>query len=198
MATTIDAILLAAGNSSRMGRPKQQLEVEGLPLLVRTIRVLKNSGTLRDVVVVTGAGTDSLTPLINSEQVSVIANVHWSSGMGSSLKKGLEYLMRQIPVADGVLVSVCDQPFLTEEIIRVISRDAATHQLIACDYGETLGPPSFFSREFFSELMDLPDDSGARIMFNRHSKRLIKVPFPEGAIDLDTPEDYVRYLNRLS
>ncbi|MFM7329244.1 MAG: NTP transferase domain-containing protein [Bacteroidota bacterium] len=196
MSATIDAILLAAGNSSRMGRPKQALPVEGLPLLVRTIRVLKNSGSLRNIVVVTGAGAESLTPLIAEEALSVIENNQWSSGMGSSLKSGLDFLLRQTPVADGVLVSVCDQPFLSVDVIRAIANHAAMHPLIASNYGEVLGPPSFFGREFFMELMELPDEGGARTLFNRYPHRVTKVPFPDGAIDLDTPEDYERYLNR--
>lgn len=198
MTTTVDAILLAAGNSSRMGRPKQALAVEGLPLLVRTIRILKNAGTLRNIVVVTGAGAESLSHLIDAEEVAVIVNDDWTSGMGSSLKKGLEYLMGQFPVAGGVLVSVCDQPFLSVEVIRAITECAATQSLIASDYGGTLGPPSFFGKEFFKELMDLPDDGGARILFNRHPHRVTTVPFAQGAIDLDTPEDYEQYLNRTS
>ena len=179
-----------------MGRPKQTLEVEGSPLLIRTIRVLKDLGTLRNLVVVTGAGAGSLIPLITPEAVSVVINEEWSAGMGSSLKKGLEFLMRNSPVAEGVLVSVCDQPCLSVDVIRAIAGHAGKNELIASDYGEVLGPPAYFGMEYFTELMNLPDAGGARVLFDRHPQRLTTIPFPEGAIDLDTPEDYEQYLNR--
>lgn len=196
MATPVDAILLAAGNSSRMGSPKQLLPVEGTALLVRTIRTLSSSGVLRNILVVLGAHAPELEGLVLQEGASVIVNDQWSRGMGSSLKLGVAHLMRQTVLPCGLLISVCDQPFLTAEVIRAVAIKADEHSIIASDYGGSLGPPSCFGSSFFSALLTLPDDAGARMLFNRYPEKLIKVSFPEGATDLDTPEDYNRYLQR--
>lgn len=196
MAAIVDAILLAAGNSSRMGRPKQLLPVEGTPLLVRTVRTLTGSGMLRKILVILGAHAPELEALVLQEGAEVIVNERWSKGMGASLKMGVAHLMKETVLPSGVLISVCDQPFLTKEVIRSVAGKTDEHSIIASDYGGSLGPPSCFGSSFYSALLTLPDDAGARMLFNRYPEKLIKVPFPEGATDLDTPEDYNRYLQR--
>jgi molybdenum cofactor cytidylyltransferase len=94
------------------------------------------------------------------------------------------------------VLAVCDQPLLTA---RVIDQLVYTHRkleksIVASDYADTFGIPTLFSRELFPELLALSGGDGAKSVIERHLDEVISVPFAGGAIDLDTPEDYAKFL----
>lgn len=189
----IDAVLLAAGESRRMGKSKQMLEVDGMPLLLRTVRILHEADVIRKLIIVLGANAEQHLDVLSQEEVQIVVNHQWQAGMGTSLHTGLEQLSTDDPPS-GVLLSVCDQPLLTVSVIRNLARAMDPGKIAAAEYAPGLiGTPAVFSIYFLNELKSVPAEGGARQLFSRYSNKVIPVPFAEGSMDLDTPEDYARY-----
>lgn len=186
---TIGCILLAAGNSSRLGQSKQQLPIDGQPLLVRSVEVLLHAGLGR-VVVVLGADAYANRKLLTSLPVEIVNNKDWAKGMGNSLKAGLRQL-QQGSVPEAIILSVCDQPYLSTTVIISLIEHFQLHECdyVASAYGDTLGPPALFGPAFYDRLGQLPDAAGAKKLFDGSGEA---VDFPEGIIDIDTPDDYLK------
>ncbi|HEU5147692.1 MAG TPA: nucleotidyltransferase family protein [Chryseosolibacter sp.] len=190
----IGAIILAAGASTRMGTSKQMLQVNGEYLLTRTIKTVEGA-SIDNIVVVLGA-RDALHRTIINAQVHVVTNEAWAAGMGSSIKSGLQSLLSEHPDLDAVIILVCDQPMLTSEIIAgIISTFHTTRKpIVASGYSDSAGVPALFARSYFDKLNELPDDQGAKKVILQNSADVVVVPFPGGAIDLDTMEDYQKFV----
>ena len=105
------AIVLAAGASSRMGSPKQLLEIDGVPLVVRTVETLL-SAPVWPVVVVLGANAAPLRPLLARYPVLLTDNAAWPEGMASSIRAGITTLRQFSRDLTGAVITVCDQPAL--------------------------------------------------------------------------------------
>lgn len=187
----IGAIVLAAGGSSRLGTPKQLLTFRGETLMRRAAKAALESVCDR-VVVVVGNHAQQMRQEINDLPVLVVENENWRSGISSSIRAGLE----QISSPDGVVITLCDQPFMTAAVLNeLISTHRKTHRaIVASTYGTTRGVPAFFARELFNELASLTKDEGARRIIASHPEKLATVEFPQGAIDIDTPEDHARLI----
>ena len=186
-------VILAAGESSRMGEPKQLLAFHGRTLLQHAIATSLELGA-EPVVAVLGANAEQIRAQIDEHGVQVVENLYWYEGMGSSLRSGLRALLAAHPETDGVIFLPCDQPLLTTATLREL---ITTHEhtgmgIVASEYDGTLGTPAFFARSFFPELLALDGTAGARQIIWRHGARTIGVPFPGGAMDMDTPADYAR------
>ena len=191
MPENIGIILLAAGSSSRMGQSKQLLELNGKPLLRNTANVALASD-IKKIIVVLGAFEKEHRKLVQDLPVNIVYNSRWEKGMGSSLKAGLNYLLRGDPKLSGVVILVCDQPLLQASHIKnLIALHVKTKKpIVASQYAKTLGVPAFFEKKYFSELLNLDDTHGAKKVIQQHPEDLSSMNFPEGEIDLDTPEDY--------
>jgi molybdenum cofactor cytidylyltransferase len=185
-----------------MGRPKQALAVaqrdlggEGESMLRHAVRAAVESAA-RPVVVVLGANADTLTSDIADLPVHAIGHSGWERGIGSSIKVGLECLTALAPATDGIILSVCDQPHLSAAVLSRLGRAyrGSDALIVASAYSGIAGVPALFDRAVFSELQALRDHEGARALIERDDERLVTVPFPLGAIDLDTPESYEDYL----
>jgi molybdenum cofactor cytidylyltransferase len=144
------------------------------------------------VVVVLGANADILIKEINETKVTVVENGEWQEGMASSIRAGLNSLIKKSPSADAVILMVCDQPFVSASILNdLISTQQKTGKpIVACNYGEAIGPPALFHQSLFDELIQLEGDVGARKIILQHSGEVATVYFPEGKIDIDTEADY--------
>jgi len=190
-------LILAAGSSTRMGKSKQLLEINGQPLLRHTVNLALACGT-GDVIVVLGSGEQVHTDLVKELPVHTVINHYWKSGIGSSIKTGLHYLVREVPEAKGIIILVCDQPELTSDhlasLVETFLRTGKS--IIASKYDGTAGVPALFSRAFFSNLLIIADDHGAKKLIEQFPDQVITVDFPGGAMDLDTPDDYKRYLEQ--
>lgn len=189
-----DALLLAAGSSSRMGSPKQLLPIGETPLLIQTTRIIRSCPNIRNIFVILGANSDLLKSALVNEPVQTIISDHWQNGMGASLKSGLAAIKTTNPPPEQIIITVCDQPHLNKEILNQLMTSGQPDKISVSDYGNEIGTPALFDFNFFDELNSVPDDSGARRLFSVHKDKLTKVPFPEGSIDLDTPEDYEKFL----
>ncbi len=191
--TNVSLILLAAGSSSRMGQSKQLLKIGDGSLLAHSVAIAIAS-TLRTVVVL-GANEEEHRKAIAHLPVDIISNVDWKKGMGGSLKAGLKYLLNRAPLTEAVLVMVCDQPLLTTAHLEKLRTKYETSfkPIITSYYSGTPGVPALFHNSLFSEIMDLPDDQGAKQIFQRHTNDMLTIDFPQGALDLDTPDDYKNF-----
>ncbi len=186
-------VILAAGESSRMGGPKQLLAYRGTTLLNHTIATARALGDAL-VAVVLGARVAEIRAQLEAPDALVVENPAWPAGMGGSLRCGLHALLDAQPEMDGAIFLPCDQPLLTADTLRkLIATHARTGAaIVASEYDGTLGTPAFFAREFFLELLTLDGAVGARQIIWTHRARAVGEPFPEGAMDLDTPADYAR------
>lgn len=195
---TIGVIVLAAGSSSRLGRPKQTLLYGGKTLLARAIETALevNCGP---VVVVTGANRDIVEPVAAAYPVQIAFNADWIAGMNISIRAGLDALTAANETLSSVIVATCDQPFLSAELLRELIRvhEESGKPIIASDYAGTQGVPALFDASLFPELRTLPDGAGAgRLIAAYGPERTAVVLFPDGAADVDTPEDFARLVLR--
>jgi len=193
----IAIILLAAGPSSRMGQSKQQLLIEGKSLLVYSAEIAIKSDVGK-VIVVLGSEEIAHREILNKLKVEIISNSRWQTGMGSSLKAGLNHVIKNNPKTDAVIVMVCDQPLLnSDHIDSLIKKYTTTHALlVTSSYSNTTGVPALFNHKLFDEILNLNDDQGAKKVIQKHQAET--VDFPDGNIDLDTPEDYKTFLQKHS
>lgn len=180
-------IVLAAGEAKRFGSPKQLVRINGRPLLHAVIgRGVAVGG--HAVIVVLGAYAAELAPLLRHTPATVVINRQWQEGMGSSLRTGIAALPG---TAEAALILLADQASVTAEDLKrlVGSWRRQPTQIVAAQYGSTVGAPAIFPRWCFSELGGLRGDQGARVLLRRHADRLVRVPMASAAVDIDTPED---------
>jgi molybdenum cofactor cytidylyltransferase len=187
----IGLIILAAGASARFGRPKQLLSFKGETLLRRIARESLSS-VCRPVVVILGAEVDQSTDEIKDLNLHIIENPDWEEGMGSSIRSGVKKLLEIKDSTNGVLLAVCDQPFVTSRVInKLVKTFQKTEALIvASAYQETLGVPALFGKKLFPRLLELKGSGGAKQIINQFAAETIGISFPAGAIDIDTPRDF--------
>lgn len=175
------ALVLAAGASRRLGRPKQLVTLAGETLVHRAARLALEAGC-HPVVVVEGA-----VPLADALAGLDVERVHcadWAKGPGASLRRGAAALAGR---ADGVVVSLVDQPWLdAADLRRLIT---APGDVAAAAYEAVLGVPARFSGAALEVLAQVPDERGAGGWLNAHAAQVTAVPMPNAARDLDTPED---------
>lgn len=191
-------ILLAAGSSSRLGQPKQLLSYQGQTLLRRAAETAVAAAAGAPVVIVTGALHEELLPELAGLPVQVVRCHNWQLGMGASLKTGLALLEKMGPALHSVLVMLCDQPFVTPDLLQqlIITHTTTGQPIVAAQYGQVRGVPVLFGAEALPLLHQIPDAAGANQLLKQHSQLVSIVPFPEGSIDVDTPEQYAALLRR--
>ncbi len=174
-----------------MDQSKQLLLIHGKPLLQKAVEELIAANT-GEVIVVLGANAESHKKIITGYPVRIVRNDHWQNGMGSSIKIGLRLIQDQIPKSEAVIISVCDQPHLTRAHIVEIAHAYLKNKksIVASAYKETLGVPILFDKSHFESLAKIHDQEGAKKILQQNLTDVASVPFPLGAIDLDTKEDY--------
>ncbi len=186
-------IILAAGNSSRLGSPKQLLEVSGQKMLTHVVHQACTSHA-DDVYVVLGSGADLLQPLLSGMDVTTIFNEGWEKGMGNSIKKGIRRIVDKN--YDVVIISVCDQPYMTSHVFNKLLSQTGNQEIIASGYSDgNYGPPTLFRKSQLPKLLQIKDAAGARSVIRNHKGELGLVAFENGEIDIDTEDDYKAYLN---
>lgn len=187
----IGIILLAAGESSRLGKPKQLLLYKGQTLLQHTLNeALTCNPEL--VVVVLGANAETLQKDVTGNKVHVAINTQWPEGMASSIRTGIKTIIEINPSACGVILLLCDQPFINADLLNdlITAHQKTSKGIVACNYGNSFGPPVFFHQSLFPELLELKGDIGARSIIQRHTDNVEAVFFPGGVFDIDTEADY--------
>lgn len=193
----IAAVVLAAGGSRRLGQPKQLLQIEGESLLHRSARFALEAGC-SPVFVVLGCEAARMAQELADLPVQVLVNEDWADGMGSSLRFGVHAALRLRPKVDALLAMVCDQPRLSAAHLRRLQAahgESGGQPITASEYRGKAGVPALFARAIFAEMLALAGDEGAREILRRDLGRVRCVSWPEGAVDVDRPEDLAE-LNR--
>ncbi len=195
MKTPLPAIVLAAGQASRMGRAKQLLRV-GDNTLLQLAAERARMATCLAPIVVTGARHELMETDLATQDVHLVHNPDWESGMGSSIAAGVQQLRYWHPAADGCLITLVDQPLITIAILdRFINAFRKSRPaIVAADYQETLGVPAIFSRTLFAELEALRTGGGAKKVIVKHRSQVLAMACPEAGLDIDTPEDWELFL----
>ncbi|MBS7229651.1 nucleotidyltransferase family protein [Flavobacterium psychroterrae] len=189
-------VILAAGNSSRLGQPKQLLSYKNSSLIQNTISeasLIQNSA----IIVVTGANHELVEKEITASKTTIIFNPDWESGMSSSISKGLSQLLHLYPEVEKCIFTVCDQPFVTTSIFEnLISEHSTTNiGIVASSYSDTLGTPVLFHKKYFNELLKLKGQEGAKKIINKFLDDTASISFEKGNIDIDTQEDYLKLIS---
>jgi molybdenum cofactor cytidylyltransferase len=192
----IGVVILAAGESKRMGVPKQILPIFGIPMLKYLVDEVLDTEA-HPVTVVVGANKTKIVPLLENIPIGIIDNPDWQKGMGSSIKMGLvgSYLITK--GFDGLIFMTSDMPFVNAEVINKLiktAREFPDKTIIASKYAGTLGIPVLYKKERFEDILDMKPEHGAKQFFNKYPDEIVPVDFDLGAIDLDTKEDYYNFL----
>jgi molybdenum cofactor cytidylyltransferase len=187
----VAAIVLAAGSSTRFGKPKQFALFQGETFIRRIVAAAIQAGCT-PVVVVTGEDSAQVTLELTGLSVSIAMNPGWSSGVGSSIRVGVQRAMDLAADLDASLLLTCDQPFVTAAVLAQLIQLRLTSgkPIIASAYAETLGIPALFDRSCFSDLLRLKGDSGAKKIILARPHDVVSFDFPAGASDIDTAADY--------
>ena len=189
--SNIAGVVLAAGGSSRLGEPKQLLTFRGATLIQRAVRAAAEAGC-DPVIVVAGDTAEAIRSELGEENgIVVVENAEWRSGIGTSIRRGLEQLTRSV---EAVVLLTCDQPFVDAAIVGKLmaERERTRKAIVASSYADTLGVPALFDRSCFDALLTLPDRSGAKSLIEARRDEAASIAFEEGAVDIDTPEDFER------
>jgi molybdenum cofactor cytidylyltransferase len=187
----VAAVVLAAGGSTRFGQPKQLALFQGETFIRRIVAAAIQVGCA-PVVVVTGEDSAQVELELSGLTVSIAANPHWQSGLGSSTGVGVRHAMNLAPDLDAVVLLTCDQPFVTAPVLGQLIQLRLTSgkPIIASAYAETLGIPALFDQSCFPDLLGLKGDSGAKKIILARPHDVVSFDFPAGAIDIDTAADY--------
>lgn len=185
----VAGVVLAAGGSSRLGRPKQLVTWRDKPLVRHAVDTALAAG-LTPVAVVLGAAAEAVAAALAGAPVRKVVNPAWEAGQSTSVRAGLQAVAAE---AEAAVFLLADMPFIPPDLVRALVQ---VHR-------ETLGPivapraggrwanPVLFDRVTFDDLMALEGDRGGRALFGRY--RVREVPWEESiTFDLDTPEDLAR------
>jgi len=186
----IGAVILAAGESSRFGRPKQLVQFRGKSLVRRVVDAAKDANCSA-IVVVLGSKREQIERELKETDAIVAENKGWRRGIGSSIRVGVESAVNQAPDIEAIVLLTCDQPFVEAQTVRelIALYEKTKKAIVASSYSDTLGVPALFDQSCFAELLALDDASGAKPIILSRRERVAEFPFPEGKIDIDTAED---------
>lgn len=184
-------VILAAGNSSRLGQPKQLLQYKGATLIKHVYEVATDA-TGSQVVVVTGRYHSEISEELEHLPVHFAYNPDWEQGMGSSIKTGLDKLLELYPEITQVIISVSDQPFVSINLFLQLIESAQASDLgiVASEYNGVKGTPVLFKKKYIPLLFSLEASEGAKKILKQFDTEIVTVSFPKGEIDIDTARDY--------
>ena len=182
----IAAVILAAGASSRFGKPKPLAQFRGEALVMRAIRAATLAGCA-PVCVVTAEASELWRSELADCAAVLIPNPDWSEGIASSIRAGVQCVQK----SEAVLLMTCDQPLVDAAALRQLIdlRLTSGKPIAATAYAKTIGIPALFDRSFYSRLLCLRGDEGAKSILLAHRPEVAEYSFPDAAIDVDTPGD---------
>jgi molybdenum cofactor cytidylyltransferase len=185
----VAAVVLAAGSSTRMGRNKMLLDLDGRTVVRRAVEAAIDAGVDR-VLVVLGHEAERVEAELHGLPFTRVLNTEYAQGVGTSLHRGIAHAAED---ADAIVVILADMPFVSAAMIAaVIARYRESGApLVVSRYGEVQAPPTLYDRALFAELLAVPDEKCGKQVVRRHASAAAEVAWPEGALrDIDVAEDY--------
>jgi molybdenum cofactor cytidylyltransferase len=195
----IVAAILSAGESSRMGRPKALLPIDGVRFIEKIVTSLRST-RVGKIMVVLGHNAAEMRQRISDLQVDLVTNPDYKQGQLSSLAAAIRSIEtgNDAERVDGILVHLVDHPYINAALVNLmIERFYETKKLIVVPrYENRRGHPVIFSKALFGELLAAPLDRGAKAVVHAHRDDTLEIDTNyEGAIiDIDTPEEYRRHV----
>ena len=195
----IVAVILSAGESSRMGRPKAVLPVDGMRFIEKIVTALKSTGVAK-IIAVLGHDADEMRRQIGDLPITTVVNPNYKQGQLSSLVAAINSIQSSKDSAsvDGTLVHLVDHPYINPDLVNLmIDRFYETNKLIVVPrYRGRRGHPVIFSSALFAELLAAPLDQGAKTVVHAHRDETLEIDTEdEGVIiDIDTPEEYRKHV----
>jgi molybdenum cofactor cytidylyltransferase len=192
----IAAVVLSAGESSRMGRPKALLPIDGQTFIEKIVAALKQA-KLEKIIVILGHNAPELEAKIAHLPVDILINADYKRGQLSSLQLAVRYLQADLD-CNGILVHLVDHPYLDAALVEEMIRrfDESKSKIVVPNFHGKRGHPVIFSRELFPELLSAPMDQGAKTVVNAHRAETLEIDTEEEgiAVDIDTPELYQQHV----
>jgi molybdenum cofactor cytidylyltransferase len=182
------AIILAAGASRRLGSPKQLALWHDKPLLEHAIDQALTLLSPGHTFVMLGANAETIEASIDLSRTVPIFNPDWQEGIASSIRSGIAALPSS---TKAVLILLCDQPLINNAALQTLLTAAQNSptRIIASHYHQSAGVPAVFPAQYFSELLNLQGDRGAKAVLLKFTAELITIPLPQAEFDIDTRGD---------
>ncbi|MGE5307220.1 MAG: nucleotidyltransferase family protein [Alphaproteobacteria bacterium] len=195
----IVAVVLAAGESRRMGRPKALLPIAGKSFIETIVTALRQT-RIGEILVVLGHHAADLKPRIEALPITILINSEYRLGQLSSLQVAIRHLrgLPDLGRVDGILVHLVDHPYLNPALVdRMIESFYTSRKLIVLPrYQSRRGHPVIFATQLFGELLQAPLEQGAKAVVNAHRGDTLELETDDAgiAIDIDTPEEYRQHV----
>jgi molybdenum cofactor cytidylyltransferase len=186
----LHAVVLAAGPSTRFGSPKQLIQLAGTPALHWAVSNAARAAG-QSVSVVLGAGAADIAPLLRRSGASVVVNRGWREGLASSVRTAVNAVP---PGCEGLLLTLVDQVAVTADDLRRLATAWRRHPVLiaAALYDGAPGLPAVFPSWTFTDLLALRGETDPGIVIHRYSDRVVRIPMPSAALDVNTPEDLLK------
>ena len=195
----VSAIILAAGQSSRMENGnKLLLPINEIPMISHVCNTVLTAG-LDPVVVVTGFESDLVTQAIPTAINDIIYNSHWQSGMASSIYEGLSALPQNV---DGNMIVLGDMPMISKDTLTLLIDEFSVqhgNHIIYPIYEDRQANPVIFPKKYFQEILSTTGDRGCKKVLKQYPDDAVGVSIgsPEVAFDCDNEDDYFRLLEEI-
>ena len=191
----IEGILLAAGESRRMGYPKPLLQIGNETFIEHLTRAML--AVVPHLTIVIGAHADRVRPAIPIDaRISIVENRDYLQGQLSSIKAGLRAIISNLPDAAAALIHLTDHPTVKPQTFAAVAERyrQSGQPIVIARYEGHRGHPVLFDRAMFAELLSAPEDQGARVVVNNNASRVVYAEVDDAGIllDLDTPEELHR------
>jgi molybdenum cofactor cytidylyltransferase len=194
----IVAVVLSAGESSRMGQPKALLPIDGQTFIERIVAALKQT-KVGKIIVILGHNARELQSKISHLPVEILINTDYKLGQLSSLQLAVRNLQPDLD-CDGMLVHLVDHPYLAPALVEEMIRQfyETKKRIIVPKFQGKRGHPVIFSNALFDEILSAPMEEGAKAVVNAHRAETLEIETEEEgiAVDIDTPELYQQHVRR--
>lgn len=187
----IAVIILAAGGSTRMGEPKQLIQLHGKSL-IRKITETVLATKCQHVYVVVGSDVCQITDELNQYDIELVTNDIWKEGIASSIRAGVNAVLTSNQNFSAILIVLVDQFYVNTALLnKLIEEYRNGAKIVSCFYDNAPGVPALFDCEYFNDLLSLRGDRGAKDILKKNQNKIAYIDFQEGIYDMDSKTDLV-------